>query len=203
MVRANPSADITLRELRRSSGSGWRISGYAARFNCITSLAPGLQEQIREGAFTEALKTSDPRLLWNHNVDHLLGRVSAGTLRVWEDSKGLAFRADLPRNSVGAFVRDAIERGDAQGCSFGFRGYTNTWEPVDAFTALRTITKVDELHDCAICTYPAFEQTSVSVTGGGDVGEGFSRGYQPGWQRELDRMRRRVVRPSFGERVRL
>ena len=69
-------------ELRVKSDSGKKkITGYSAVFGKLSEDLGGFQERIKKGAFTEALKNSDARGLYNHNPDHVLGREGSGTLR--------------------------------------------------------------------------------------------------------------------------
>jgi uncharacterized protein len=50
----------------------------------------------------------------------VLARTRSGTLRLAEDSKGLAFDLDVPNTSFGRDVLELAERGDIGGASFAF-----------------------------------------------------------------------------------
>src|SRR3989442_269689 len=97
------------------------LSGYAAIFNSRTKIGGMFHELLSRGCFGDALKTSDPRFFWNHQKDGIpLGRVSAGTLRLAEDSRGLAFNLDLPDSQQGRDLWSAVRRGDVSDMSFAF-----------------------------------------------------------------------------------
>ena len=74
-------------------------------------------ERIDADAFTRALKEShDVRALFNHDSNHILGRVSSGTLRLSVDNTGLRYSVTLPASA--ANVAEAMQRGDLTGSSF-------------------------------------------------------------------------------------
>ena len=64
------------------------IEGYFAVFDSIYEISPGMTESIAPGAFTEALG-GDVRALINHDTTLVLGRNTANTLELKEDSHGL------------------------------------------------------------------------------------------------------------------
>jgi hypothetical protein len=93
-------------ERRASNGlkpDGRKLTGYAARFNAETDLGEFI-EVIRPGAFTRTLAAATAgniRAIYEHDGKSLLGRLGAGTLRLSEDSEGLAFELDLPDTNLG------------------------------------------------------------------------------------------------------
>jgi len=137
------------------------LSGYAAVFNQRTSIMGLFDEQIAPGAFASAVDRDDVRALFNHDPNYVLGRTSAGTLRLIEDADGLRYDIDPPDTSVGRDVTTLVARGDVQGSSFSFEVEADEWDH-SAKPSLRTITRV-KLHDVGPVTFPAYEQTSVSA----------------------------------------
>ncbi|MBC2367827.1 HK97 family phage prohead protease [Listeria booriae] len=138
------------------------IEGYASVFNSPTMIADWYQEEIADGAFAETLASGkDARALFNHNWDYVLGRVSAGTLKLEEDSHGLRFEVTIPDTSFAADLRISMERGDINQCSFGFvilEEETNyEVEPMQV-----RILKV-ELYEVSIVSLPAYEDTVASL----------------------------------------
>ena len=82
-----------LRAAKNKKG-GDMIVGYATKFTpAMSDDLGGFFEQIDPHAFDECLASNvDCRALWNHDANHVLGRTTAGTLRLAADSTGLATR---------------------------------------------------------------------------------------------------------------
>jgi len=147
-------------EIRRT---GRKLTGYAAKFNSPTNLGE-FTETIQPGAFASALaadSSENIRAIYEHDSKSLLGRVGAGTLRLYEDEVGLAFELDLPNTSLGRDLEELVTRGDIAGCSFGFISRAEDWSTKDG-SPLRTLTDLD-LHEITITSQPAYASTSVQV----------------------------------------
>jgi uncharacterized protein len=148
-----------------------RVSGIAARYEVPTviheSVRHAYREVIARGAFRRAVaEKHDARLYVNHSIDRIMGRVSAGTLRLRDTSVGLEFDADLPNTEDGRSVYTAIQRGDMNECSFGFLDPQATWstETVNGVRmGSRRITDVGTLADVSIVANPAYSGTSVQA----------------------------------------
>lgn len=137
------------------------VAGYAAVFGEVTSIGGYFDEVLARGAFTETLKTADVLAYFDHDRGRILGRSISGTLRLTEDTKGLAVEIDLPDTSDGRDVRALIERGDIRGMSFGFRVTREEWDETGA-TPKRTIHAVD-LREVSIVSEPAYDGTSIAL----------------------------------------
>jgi HK97 family phage prohead protease len=143
------------------------IEGYAAMFNEQYDNGWFI-ETIKPGAFTRALKEKqDVRALMNHDPNLVLGRTASGTLSMREDKTGLYFDCDLPDTQTGRDLHTLIQRGDIDGCSFGFRVMKQSWrEEKDAKSGkvvqYREIEDLD-LYDVGPVTFPAYPQTSVDA----------------------------------------
>lgn len=140
------------------------MRGHAAVFNQLSEDLGGFREQISPGAFADAIKTDDVRALFNHNPDFVLGRNLAKTLRLTEDSRGLAIEIDPPDTQVARDLMVSMERGDITQMSFGFsvRPNGHTWANDDEGRRIRTLTKL-RLFDVSPVTYPAYPQTDVAL----------------------------------------
>ncbi len=156
---------ISAKEMRvsRTVDGNPKITGYAAVFNRDSENLGGFIEQIDPGAFTEALKTSDCRALFNHDSNYVLGRESAETLTLSVDKTGLRMEVDPPDTQWAKDLVTSIERGDIDQQSFGFTVKTDTWEDIDTDVARRTITEIGRLIDVSAVTFPAYPDTTVAV----------------------------------------
>ncbi len=148
------------------------ISGYAALYNVETVIAGLFREKLAPGAFTEAIKRDDVRALLNHNPDHVLGRKSAGTLTLSEDSKGLRYAVRLnPDDPFATSVGARISRRDITGSSFAFAidnpETDEEWEPptTRGGLPLRTLKRL-RLVDVSPVTFPAYPTASVGAWDG-------------------------------------
>lgn len=149
-------------ETREENGNLY-LEGYFSVFNVIYELWPGATESIAPGAFDESV-TDDVRCLYNHNSDLVLGRTTARTLELRQDSKGLWGGVQINREdseAMNAYAR--IKRGDITGCSFGFDIAAQETEYREDGTVHWTITKVKPLYEVSPCTFPAYEDTSISA----------------------------------------
>jgi HK97 family phage prohead protease len=141
---------------------GNKIGGYAALFGETVTIRENgrtFRERIARGAFKRALAENDVFALFNHNRDHVLGRVRAGTLRLAEDRRGLAWEADLPDTPYAATLRTLVERGDVTQCSFGFTPNTKDEWKGD----LRTLTDVDMFDVSAVSVLAGYPSTTVEL----------------------------------------
>jgi hypothetical protein len=122
----------------------------------------GFVEQIAAGTFAKTLQEQDIRALFNHDEDHVLGRLKAGTLRLAEDADGLAYEIDMPDTTVGRDLAVSLERGDISGSSFGFRMIKDEWEQPETGVPIRTLREVS-LRDVGPVTFPAYSDASSAL----------------------------------------
>lgn len=141
------------------SADAFVLTGLAAVFNQWAEIGP-FRERIAPGAFREALKTSDVRLLVNH-AGLPFARTTSGTMDLRETDKGLEMEARLSKADpeVRALV-PKIERGDLSQFSFAFDvgSAGQSWDGDE-----RTISQFSELFDVSLVTFPAFEATKVTA----------------------------------------
>lgn len=146
---------------KAADGAARMIEGYAAVFNSPTAIGSYFREQIAPGAFTEAIGRDDVRALFNHDSNMVLGRSTAGTLRLAEDERGLKIEIDPPDTQLARDLMVSMERGDITQMSFGFYVDKEIWDET-VTPPLRTILKV-RLADTSIVTTPAYEDTEAHV----------------------------------------
>lgn len=152
------SVAYTTLELR-AEGDSNTLHGYAALFDSPSEPMPFV-EYVRSGAFTKTLNDgADVRLLIDHEGVPL-ARTKSGTLMLEEDDRGLRVEATLdPMNPDAQRVLSALRRGDLSQMSFAFRTIKDSWNSDRTVRELREV----QLFDVSVVTYPAYEDTVVSV----------------------------------------
>lgn len=148
-------------ETREENGE-LHISGYFAVFNSNYEIDSMMSESIAPGAFADTLG-EDVRALTNHDSTLVLGRNTAGTLQLREDSHGLW--GDIlinPRDGDAMNTYERVKRGDVNQCSFGFEILNEDTEWREDGSVHWTIRKV-RLHEVSVCTFPAYEATSIAA----------------------------------------
>lgn len=139
------------------------ISGFFAVFDSDYELWPGATESIAPGAFDESI-SGDVRALYNHNDDIILGRTSAGTLKLEQTSRGLWGEIKVNQKDSDAMnAYERIARGDITGCSFGFDIEREEFRENPDGSYHWTILSVNPLYEVSPCVFPAYTETSVSA----------------------------------------
>lgn len=190
--RAFPLAEL---RVSREDGSPAKIVGHAAVFHKLSEELWGFREKIAPGAFLKTLD-ADVRALWNHDVNHVLGRTRNKTLVLREDEVGLHSEIIPPETQMARDVLTLIERGDVTQMSFGFRTLRQEWDASGDDLPIRTLLEV-ELFDVSPVTFPAYPDTDVAVRSGLIQGEEVARealaAFQAGHGRESRRRRLRLL----------
>lgn len=140
-----------------------RLVGHAAIFNSASQDLGGFTEIVLPGAFKRTLMSDrDPLALVQHMPQLVLGRRSAGTLRLQEDARGLAFEIDVPDTTAARDLLVSVERGDVRGASFAFSVPKDgdRWQ-VRGDQVVRELIDVD-LHEVTVTAQPAYLDTSVA-----------------------------------------
>ncbi|QFT00494.1 Caudovirus prohead protease [Labrenzia sp. THAF191b] len=148
-------------EARAADDGRMTVAGYAAVFNRDADIGGCFIETLLPGAFARSISEKDVLAFFNHDRGRVLGRKSAGTLRLREDSKGLAVEIDLPDTSDGRDVKALVERGDLSGMSFGFHVTKEQWDD-NGDVPKRTVMEV-ELIEVSAVSLPAYDGTSLAM----------------------------------------
>ena len=149
-------------ETREADGALY-IEGYFSVFDSPYPLWEGAEEIVKPGAFADCLG-QDVRALINHDTTLVLGRTKAGTLELKEDTHGLWGRITINRDDADAMNLYArVQRGDVDQCSFGFDIERETFVDLGDGRCRWEIEKVNPLFEVSVCTFPAYEGTSVSA----------------------------------------
>lgn len=148
-------------DVREDSGELF-IEGYFAVFNSNYEIWPGATESVFPGAFADTLG-EDVRALIDHETRLVLGRNVSGTLELKEDSHGLWGKIRInPKDSDAMNLYERVKRGDVDQCSFGFDIIEEETDYREDGSIHWTIKKV-KLYEVSVCTFPAYEETSVSA----------------------------------------
>lgn len=143
--------------------SGRRLEGYAAVFHTEARLG-SFVETIAPGAFAASLADGGDKLaLVDHDPARVLARTRSGTLRLAEDTRGLAFDLDVPDTQAGRDVLELAKRGDVGGMSFGFRVHGPDGEAWKGNR--RELRAVDLIEVSAVLAFPAYQSTEIHVRG--------------------------------------
>lgn len=144
-----------------ASGGAPKLVGYAIRTNVLSEDLGGFRERITPDAVRSALETSgDVVALVNHDPGRVVGRLSAGTLRLAADDQGLRFEVTPPEHERG--LVDSVARGDLPGASFEFTRATDTWD-LRAAPPTRTITAM-RLREISVgVPFPAYVDAHVTA----------------------------------------
>lgn len=141
------------------------LEGYFAVFNSEYKVLNGWVETIAPGAFARYISGgNDVKVLWNHNHDIVLGSTGNRTAVLNEDSVGLFGSVEINPNDQDALNAHArVDRGDVDGCSFGFdiARQEEWWDDEGVYHT--KIIEVDPLFEVSPCTFPAYPSTSISA----------------------------------------
>ena len=148
-------------ELREHEGEGTKLGGLGIPFGQWSEDLGGFREQILPGAFKASIETDDIRSLSNHNSDHVLGRKSAGTLRLTEDKRGISYEVDLPDTTWANDLAESIRRGDIRENSFAMFVTDDFFEERDGML-WRTV-RVAQLKEIGPQPFPAYPQSDVAI----------------------------------------
>lgn len=152
------AATLERRAFAEIRASGRRLEGYAATFKSEARIG-SIVETIAPGAFARSIG-GDVLALMDHDPARVLGRTRSGTLRLSEDSKGLAFSLDLPDTQAGRDVLELAQRNDLGGMSFGFivpQG-GDRWQG-----ERRTLVNLDLREISVVSAHPAYPDTSLAL----------------------------------------
>ena len=149
----------------RADDVGHKLAGYAAVFGVEAIILGAWREEVAPGAYAKTIFEHDIRALWNHDPNIVLGRNRAGTLRLFEDGRGLNTEIDPPDNEWGRPVFDAVARGDVTGMSISFLAVKQEWQrpPEGSRELPKRVVREAKLYDVSPVTFPAFESATIGV----------------------------------------
>jgi HK97 family phage prohead protease len=151
-----------------TGGNGRTLSGLAVPYGQLAEIRDArghYQEQIAPGAFTAALATSKPKMLFEHGLDTRTGKTPIGSFdRVWEESDGIHVSGQLFNNELVRPLTDAARAGELGAWSIHFRtasdGSGEKWARAKGWD-VRTVTTA-QLPEISLVNFGAY-QTTLSV----------------------------------------
>ena len=155
------SCAFELRSTQTEDGKR-QVRGHGAVYDSRSEDLGGFREIIAKGAFDKAVN-DDIRALFNHDPNQILGRTTAGTLKVSTDERGLAYELVLPDTSYAKDLAVNLDLGNITQSSFAMTVKRDRWEEEEDGTILRTILEVENLYDVSPVTYPAYQEADVRV----------------------------------------
>lgn len=148
----------------REDGEDLIVEGYFIVFNQPYYSWYDVEEYVDPGAIDDSTDTSDVRALTDHLSHLVLGRSTAGTLTWTIDEIGLFGTIRINRRDTDAVNLHArVQRGDVDQASFGFDEDAVEWVDLPDGHSRRIIKHISKLWEISVCTFPAYEQTSVSA----------------------------------------
>jgi HK97 family phage prohead protease len=150
------------------AGDGNTLFGYAAVYGEVAETTnEGFAETIARGAFDEVLAdpATDARAVFNHSMSHILGRQSAGTLKLRSDDVGLRYDITLPRTTFAEDLKEMVRRGDITGASFAFAPGEMQRGKSPGGRVMVTHTKIKRLVDISVVPLPVYAGASVALRG--------------------------------------
>jgi uncharacterized protein len=138
------------------------LKGYAMVWGSLSEDLGGFREKINANAMTRTLEEKvDLRALIDHDSSKVIGRLSAGTLRVKADNIGLKFEIWPPNTPDGRGIVELVRRGDVDGMSFAFRTLRDEWD-FNLDPPHRELLDI-RCRELSVCAWPAYPATEVTL----------------------------------------
>lgn len=148
----------------RAETDGRTIKGYAIVFNTLSENLGGFKERIRPEFVDRTLREGlDVRALIDHDSGKVIGRISAGTLKLQKDRRGLRSVISPPNTSYANDLIESVDRGDISGMSFAFRTTPDgeDWSEEDGLL-IRDVLD-GWIREVSVVSFPAYPDTSVAL----------------------------------------
>ena len=161
--RRSRTTDFKVRD--SENGSPMLIEGYFVVFDQPYNIDDWYEEIVDRHAFDDA-DMSDVRALIDHNTQLVLGRRNENvqTLDFEIDDVGLYGRIQInPDDADAMSLRARVLRHDVDQASFGFEEREVVYTDLPDGRTRRTIQSISRLWEISVCTFPAYEQTTVSA----------------------------------------
>lgn len=124
-------------------------------------------ERMMPGCFDNHLR-GNPDIIAciDHEPSKLLGRTSAGTLKLSNDSNGMSIAVQSPKTTYANDLALSLARGDIRGMSFVFETKTDRWYRENG-NQMRDVTEAT-IHEVSFVVDPAYPETEAGVRSYGE-----------------------------------
>ena len=158
-------------ELRVLDPDGKRmLVGWAGVHNSLSEeMGPPhrkFRERVASGTFQRSISRGpDVIATIDHDESKIMGRVSAGTLRIKAEERGLYVEVDPPNTSYANDLQESIRRGDVKGMSFSFKKPVDKWgqEFIEGRSMAVRELQDFEIVDVSFVIRPAYLNTEVAL----------------------------------------
>lgn len=173
----------------RMDASERKLRGYAIVFHKRSEDLGGFREVILPEAVDRTLSEAlDVRALVDHDPAKIIGRTTAGTLRLRKDGRGFLAEITPPNTTAARDILESIDRGDVSGMSFAFRTLEDDWHIEDGLPIREVIDM--RIREVSIVSFPAYPDTDVQVAKRSlDVFEAKHLGKSIDWYRKVHQTR--------------
>lgn len=148
-----------------ADGQPMILDGYFVVFDQPYYIDDFCEEVIDRHAFDNA-DMSDVRALIDHDSRLCLARRNENvqTLDFFIDETGLFGQIQInPADSDAMSLRARVQRRDVDQASFGFEERVVEYSDLPGGRIRRTVKEISKLWEISVCTFPAYEQTTVSA----------------------------------------
>lgn len=141
--------------------SGRKLTMLAVPYDGSICNLGAFDERYAPGCFSFGLD-HDPRVLFGHNEEKILGRKSAGTARFWESSAGVHAEVEsVPDTTYANDMLVSMKRGDVTQASAAFWILQSSWE-IRGDRRIRVVERAI-LRDASVVAFAAYTNTSAQV----------------------------------------
>lgn len=146
----------------KMQGDSGTFEGYASKWDGVDSYG----DTILRGAFADTLKTTTPKLFWNHDWSMPVGK----WVSVEEDDAGLYVKGELtPGLTLSSDVHAAMKHGTLDGLSIGGYLKKGDYEEKDGGRVIRKWSKLMEISPVVFPADTAARIDLQSVKSGPDL----------------------------------
>lgn len=162
------------------------VGGYSIVFDSPSVMIWDYFEESVDPEIRIDYADDDVFSLFNHNWDHVLGRLGAGTYSIDRRDEGMYSETTLADNEWNRSLAQSIERGDIAGQSFGFDILAEEWNTAGKHP--KSILKHIRLYETTITPIPAYPATDIDVQARARL-EAFEQERAEQGERELSMLR--------------